>query len=192
MIWSRVGLLLVVVAARAGAQLPDVPTPDTLGANFNADSVGTGTLSDYDFLEGHWTIRFQTRRGDGKFNPTVAGTWDARKVHEGRVAEDEFSLISASNGQRSLTLTYRVFNPNKKSWQMTGISLTNPGFWGNGETWSDAQNRYAIQHFGQGMVRIRYYAITANHFLWRADGSNDGGKTWLRDYWRLEATRVKG
>jgi hypothetical protein len=43
---------------------------------------------------------------------------------------------------------------------------------------------------GPFITRIRYYDITAEHFLWRADASSDGGKTWTRDFWKIEARRA--
>ena len=51
--------------------------------------------------------------------------------------------------------------------------------------------RLLIQHYGDYTTRIKYYAITANHFLWRADGSSDGGRTWQLDLWKMEATRTR-
>jgi hypothetical protein len=39
-------------------------------------------------------------------------------------------------------------------------------------------------------MRIRYFAIEANHFLWRGDRTTDGGKTWLLDAWTMEARRI--
>ena len=39
-------------AAPLSAQVRDVPAPDTLGANFKHDSVGTSTPTDFDFLDG--------------------------------------------------------------------------------------------------------------------------------------------
>jgi len=59
-----------------------------------------------------------------------------------------------------------------------------------GMTWSDEKNRYAIQRYGTAIMRIRYFAIEPNRFLWRADRSTDGGKTWVRDWWTMEATRI--
>ena len=59
-----------------------------------------------------------------------------------------------------------------------------------GLTWSDGSNRYAIQRYGTAIMRIRYLSIKENHFLWRADRSTDGGKTWLLDAWTMEAKRI--
>ena len=189
------GLALVAAPVVSAAQLPDVPTPDTLGANFRHDSVGTATPTDFDFLDGKWTIRFQSRRSATAFNPAVAGTWSAHRTHDGLVIEDEFSLINARDGSRSLTLTYRVYNTARKTWEIAGVSAKQGSPWAPGVSWSDGRDRYVVQTYGTGekalITRIRYYDVTPDHFLWRADGSTDGGKTWMRDFWKIEANRAK-
>ena len=40
------------------------------------------------------------------------------------------------------------------------------------------------------LVRFRYFAIQPNKFLWRADATFDRGKTWITDYWTMEAHRI--
>ena len=195
----RVLALLALVAGGAtlpaAAQLPDVPTSDTLGANFRHDSVGTSTPTDFDFLDGKWNIRFQSRKSATEFNPAVAGTWSAHRTHDGLVIEDEFSLINPDDGSKSLTLTYRVYNKARKTWEIAGVSAKNGGPWAPGVSWSDGRDRFVVQTYGTGekalITRIRYSAVTADHFLWRADGSSDGGKTWIRDFWKIEANRAK-
>jgi len=187
--------LALLGATRAAAQRPDVPTPDTLGANFRHDSVGTSTPTDFDFLDGKWNIRFQSRKSATEFNPAVAGTWSARRTHDGLVIEDEFSLINPNDGSRSLTLTYRVYNKARKTWEIAGTSAKQGTPWAPGTSWSDGRDRFVVQTYGTGekalITRIRYYAVTPDHFLWRADGSSDGGKTWIRDFWKIEANRAK-
>jgi len=196
--------LVAAFAPRAGAQkpatsVPDVPTPDTLGANFRHDSIGTSTATDFDFLDGSWNIRFQSRRSTtspAQFNPATAGTWSARRIHDGLVIEDKFSLINPNDGSRSFTLTYRVYNPTRKTWEIAGTSVKQGSPWAPGVSWADARgDRYVVQTYGTGeralITRIRYYQVTPNHFLWRADGSTDGGKTWIRDFWKIEADRAQ-
>jgi hypothetical protein len=177
------------------AQVPDVPAPDTLGANFRFDSVGTSTPTDFDFLDGKWNIRFQARKSPTEFAPASNGTWSAHRTHEGLVIEDEFSLINPKDGSRSLTLTYRVYNKARKTWEIAGVSAKNGSPWAPGTSWSDGRDRFIVQTYGSGanslITRIRYYNVTPDHFLWRADGSTDGGKTWIRDYWKIEANRAK-
>ena len=188
---------LVLVAAAtlpATAQVPDVPAPDTLGANFKHDSVGTSTPTDFDFLDGKWNIRFQSRKSPTEFNPARAGTWSAHRTHDGLVIEDEFSLVNA-DGSRTLTLTYRVYNKARKTWEIAGVAAKQGSPWAPGVSWSDGKDRFVVQTYGTGpdalITRIRYYAVTRDHFLWRADGSTDGGKTWMRDFWKIEANRAK-
>jgi hypothetical protein len=186
---------LVAAPLAARAQVRDVPAPDTLGANFRHDSLGTSTPTDFDFLDGKWNIRFQERQRSGAFLPALAGTWSARRIQNGLVIEDEFSLIIPPNGERSLTLTYRVYNQARKTWEIAGVNAKRGGPWAPGVSWSDGHDRFIVQTYGSGpealITRIRYYQVTPNHFLWRADGSFDGGKTWLRDFWRIEADRAK-
>ena len=187
--------LLATPVLTTGAQVRDVPTPDTLGANFRHDSVGTSTPTDFDFLDGKWTIRFQARRSATEFNPARAGTWSARRIQNGLVIEDEFSLINPTDGSRSLTLTYRVYNQARKTWEIAGVSAKQGSPWAPGVSWSDGRDRFVVQTYGTGegslITRIRYYQVTPNHFLWRADGSTDGGKTWIRDFWKIEADRAR-
>src|SRR5678815_3834038 len=134
--------LLASAAMPAAAQLPDVPTPDTLGANFRHDSVGTSTPTDFDFLDGKWNIRFQSRKSPTEFNPAVAGTWTGRRTHDGLVLGDEFSLINPKDGSRSLTLTYRVYNPTRKTWEIAGVAAKQGSPFAPGVSWSDGRDRY--------------------------------------------------
>jgi len=188
--------LALVAAATlpASAQVPDVTAPDTLGANFKHDSVGTSTPTDFDFLDGKWNIRFQSRKSPTEFNPARAGTWSAHRTHDGLVIEDEFSLVNP-DGSRTLTLTYRVYNKARKTWEIAGVAAKQGSPWAPGVSWSDGKDRFVVQTYGTGpdalITRIRYYAVRRDHFLWRADGSTDGGKTWMRDFWKIDANRAK-
>ena len=189
-----VSVAFVASASVAGAQVRDVPTPDTLGANFRHDSAGTSTPTDFDFLDGTWNIRFQARKSPTEFNPARTGTWSARRIQNGLVIEDEFSLANA-DGSRTLTLTYRVYDRQRKTWEIAGVNAKEGSPWAPGTSWSNGKDRFVVQTYGGGdhslITRIRYYQVTPNHFLWRADGSVDGGNTWIRDYWKIEADRAR-
>lgn len=43
--------------------------------------------------------------------------------------------------------------------------------------WSAGADRVLIEWYGTMLVRFRYFAITPDHFLWRADATFDRGKT---------------
>jgi hypothetical protein len=171
---------------------PTLPRGDTLGANFDHTKPGTGTPVDFDFLIGKWRFQFQSRNADPPYayQPAQPGTWTFTKTHEDLIIDDAFSR-ELGDGNHTLTVTYRVFNPQRKLWEIVGVGARR-GAWQPGIAWSDGKDRYLVQDYPERnmSVRIRYYAITPNHFLWRADGTQDGGRSWVKDIWVIEANRV--
>ena len=181
-------IISLIATSSALAQNVEIPRPDTLGANFNQTAIGKGTPSDYDFMVGKWEFRYQARDQEtGKYSPAVKGRWVGTLVHDG-LFSDEFTI----GGAPSSTMTYRVFNATDGIWRVQGVNVRR-AVWQPGSSWSDGVNRYLVQENPERKttVRIRYYSITPDHFLWRADGSRDGGKTWMRDVMLIEATRIK-
>jgi hypothetical protein len=185
-----VPLLIACSAPGVLAQSGDVPRPDTLGANFDITTPGTGGPDLFDYLVGEWTFRFQTRREDGTYNPPRSGHWKTWKSHDGRMVEDEWSIDQPADGPRRMTITYRAWNPERRLWEIVGV-VPGVGSFDPGIAWGSGSERLLVQHYGDFITRIKYYDITPNHFLWRADGSGDGGRTWTRDLWRMEATRIR-
>jgi hypothetical protein len=182
-------LLLLVPVSVALSQGVEIPRPDTLGANFDHATPGAATLADYDFLVGKWTTRYQQRDpATGSYGPVVNGEWVGEKTYETLFA-DQFRLNRPSG--RTATATYRVFNPARRVWEIQGVGVQR-GVWQPGVGWSDGKDRFVVQENPATNItlRIRYYAITKDRFQWRADGSQDGGKTWVRDVILIEATRV--
>ena len=111
-----------------------------------------------------------------------------RKVHDGLVIEDVWRKGNTDNP----TITYRIFDPVLERWKLQGFR-PRTGVWDPGVSWSDGTDRFVVQTFGEQLLaRIRYYEIRPNSFRWRADGSLDGGKTWMRDLWKMDATRIEG
>ena len=185
-----VAMMLGAIPGRVMAQASVVARPDTLGAQFDDATPGTGSPTDWDFLLG--SSKFQTQNRDpatGGFSALRTGTWTAVKTHDGFLIDDEFATLQP-DGSRALTVTYRVFDATKKQWNIQGVAARR-GIWQPGISWSTPTDRYLVQdNPGTGTkLRIHYYNITPNHFQWRADGSRDGGKTWVRDVILIEATR---
>ena len=182
--------LLVVPLCEALSQRAEIPRPDTLGANFDHTTPGTATLADYDFLVGKWTTRYQQRDPvTGTYGPVLTGEWTGEKTYEALFA-DQFRLDRPAG--RTATATYRAFSSARRLWVIQGVAIQN-GVWQPGVSWSDGKDRFVVQENPgtQTTLRIRYYAITNDRFQWRADGSRDGGKTWMRDVLLIEATRSK-
>ena len=187
--YAFIGLVLVVPASPTFSQGVEIQRPDTLGANFDHTTPGTATVADYDFLVGKWTFRYQQRDpATGAYGPVLSGEWVGEKTYETLFA-DQFLLVNRA-GVRTATATYRVFNPTRRVWEIEGVAVRR-GVWQPGVSWSDGNDRLLVQENPETRVtlRIRYYAITNDRFQWRADGSRDGGKTWMRDIILIEATR---
>jgi len=194
----KLSFLLLLAASAVIAQAPpsapprQIVLPDTMGANFAvADSARlTGAPNDFDFLVGVWEFRFQQRNPNGTWNPAYSGHWLAeRKKNPNGFVEDHFRPDNWTAVYDVGTWTYRVFNPQRKLWEMQGVG-SESGQWAPGLCWADAENRYVIQHYGSTLMRIRYFAITDTAFLWRADMSNDNGKSWFNDRWTMSARRI--
>lgn len=169
----------------------EILLPDTLGANFAiADSAAMlGTPHDYDRLVGTWEFRFQNRRSPTAWWPVFTGHWTFDKRPGDGLVEDHWRPDDPSLPMGNSLYTYRIFDPERKVWQMIGAS-SRGGDIQPGLTWSDGGHRYVIQRNGDVLSRIRYFAIEPDRFLWRSDRSTDGGKTWLLDFGVMEARRI--
>ena len=183
-------LFCILSLPPSSVRAQDVPAPDTLGANFDISTPGTGGPDLFDYLVGEWDFRFQTRRDNGAWNPARPGHWKTWKSHDGLMVEDEWSVTPPPGQPRRVTVTYRAWNPERRLWEIMGV-VPGAGRFEPGLAWGSGDERLLIQHYGDYTVRIKYYQITRTHFLWRADGSSDGGRTWQRDVWRMEATRTR-
>jgi len=183
---------LFVVPGLCDAQRSrEIALPDTNGANFSiADSAkALGSPQDYDAVLGFWHFRFQNRNADGTFGDPFTGHWSFELKPGGGLMIDAWRPDNPSQPMGASLYTLRLFHPARKVWQIMGARSAG-GELTPGVTWSDGRDLYVIQHIATGVVRIRYFAIEADRFLWRADHSSDNGKTWVRDYWAMEATRV--
>lgn len=189
--------VMLAIAAPAAAQqaVPRaIALPDTLGANFSVADTATGRSSatDYDFLLGAWSFTFQARERDGRFTPAFTGHWVFTKKQtggQGVLIEDHWRPDNPQATWDAGTWTYRAYNPQRRLWEMQGIN-TNIGAWQPGLMWSAGADRLLIEWYGSMLVRFRYFAIQPDRFLWRADATFDRGRTWILDYWTMEARRI--
>ncbi|MBA2627179.1 MAG: hypothetical protein H0U85_04150 [Gemmatimonadales bacterium] len=192
-------LLPIVIAASGFGQTPAsapraIALPDTMGANFPVTDTLTASsgATDYDFLIGSWSFTFQSRNRDGTFTAPFTGHWVFTKKltgGQGVLLEDHWRPDDPTSTWDAGTWTYRAYNPERKLWEMEGIN-TARGAWQPGLMWTAGDSRPLIEWYGPTLVRFRYFAIQADKFLWRADATFDRGRTWIRDYWTMEAHRI--
>lgn len=187
-----VGAILSLSPAVSSAQGRAIALPDTNGANFSiADSAkGLGTPQDYDAVLGFWHFRFQPRNNDGTFGEPFTGHWSFELKPGGALMIDAFRPDDPSQPMEASLYTLRLFDPEQKVWQLVG-ARSEGGKVGPGKSWSSGGNIFLVQYNPTfGLTRIRYFAIEADRFLWRADRSHDNGKTWVRDSAVMEAHRI--
>ena len=144
--------------------------------------------NDFDYLLGDWSFTAVSKQW-GKFH----GVWSAVKVSDG-VVLDEYRITGDDGETFYVTTTLRSFNKTLDQWELVGTDggsgLQNSG------TGKRAGNEVHIeQRFGFGtkepsVWRIRYHDIEPDRFLWAADRSTDGGKTWTKDFQMIEARRI--
>lgn len=98
-----------------------------------------------------------------------------------------------------LCATFRVFDHLRGQWDMRYVGLTIPGpgegerrvaSWAELTAWREGSTVRVDQKGGESWLRITYSDIARDQFRWKADVSNDGGKTWKADQIRIEAKRA--
>jgi hypothetical protein len=156
------------------------------------------SASDFDFLEGKWDVVYNNSQPG--IPPNIPGTWVASKQADGRVLYDEFRLLGPKKETVYLCTTFRVFDYVRQQWDMRFVGLTIPGpgegerrvaHWAELTAWREGSTIRVDQKLGDSWLRISYLDIEKDRFRWKADVSNDGGKTWTAEQIRIEAKRAK-
>ncbi len=144
---------------------------------------------DFDYLLGDWQFSADNKQY-GRFD----GYWSAvRLAGEGRIL-DEFRVVGDSGQTYDLSSTLRVYDALNDRWDLVSTGFPN-GLRDVGTGQRVGDEVHIEQTFGVGgpgpvTLRIRYYDIGPDHFSWNADRSTDGGKTWVKDFFHIEAHRI--
>lgn len=166
----------------------------------SADTASeSASATDFDFLEGKWEIVYNNSTPG--IPPNIPGSWVATKQADGRVLYDEFRLLGPKKETVYLCTTFRVFDHVRQQWDMRFVGLTIPGpgegerrvaQWAELTAWREGSTIRVDQKHGDFWLRITYLDIAKERFRWKADVSNDGGKTWTADQIRIEAKKAAG
>ena len=145
----------------------------------------------FDFLLGDWTFTGMRKTSSGVSRP-IRGLWSARKSADGPLITDEFRIVNDSGRTTYVSTTWRAIQPQEQRWTIIGIEPY-VGVPQLGSAWPDGSEVRIEQEFVSGAAkalwRIRYYGIQPNSFLWSADRSPDGGRSWIKDHMTMRATR---
>jgi hypothetical protein len=181
----RIGILFLSFAAipfLMFAQAPSKKSPEQMKASYDAHK------GDFDYLLGDWEFTTVSKKyGKGR------GYWSAVRLVTGQIL-DEFRIVGDKGETYYVTTTLRAYNAALDRWELVGMDGTG-GLQDIGTGYRKGNEVHIEQQFGvaaqnPSILRIRYRNIQPDRFSWRADRSDDGGKTWISDDQQIEARRI--
>jgi hypothetical protein len=143
---------------------------------------------DFDYLLGDWEFTAESKQWG-----TFHGYWSAVKLEEGQIV-DEYRIMGRDKETVFVTTTFRNYNKRAGHWELIGADA-GAGLQDFGTAWRSGPEMHIEQRFGVGTDkpstwRIRYHGIQQDRFLWSADRTTDGGKTWVKNFQTIEALRI--
>jgi hypothetical protein len=173
---------MVVMAPPLSAQTNGNRTQEQIKASFNAHK------GEFDYLLGDWEFTAVNPQY-GKFH----GKWSAVRLNEGQIL-DEYRVVGDSGETYYVTTTLRNYNGALDRWELvgadagTGLQDIGTGHWEGDEM--RIEQTFGVARGTPSVWRIRYHHIRPDRFIWTADRSTDGGKTWTANYQQIEARRI--
>jgi hypothetical protein len=143
---------------------------------------------DFDYLLGDWEFTNLSKQwGKGH------GFWSAVRLEDGTIL-DQYRVTGDKGETYTETISVRSFNTRKGEWELVSLQ-EGSGVRDLGTAHRAGDEMRIEQTFGASsphpqIWRIRYHDITADHFLWDADCSSDGGKTWEKECLHIDARRI--
>jgi len=175
---------LLAAAPPLAAQTRDRPTAEQLRASFQAHK------GDFDYLLGDWTFTGENRQY-GK----LRGYWSATRLDGGQIL-DEYRVVGDKGETYYVTSTVRAYNAALDRWELIGMDGDGGGGlqdFGTGQRVGGEvriEQKFGVATSHPSRWRIRYSDIRPDRFTWTADRSLDDGKSWTRDFQKLQARRI--
>jgi hypothetical protein len=158
-------------------------------SNAQTRSAEGAHQADFDYLLGDWEFSAENSQY-GKMH----GFWSAVRLDAGRQILDEYRVVGPKGETYYLTTTVRAYNSALNQWELVsmdrGTGLQNVGTGHRDGAEMHIEQKFSGPNATTSIWRIRYYDIRPDGFSWAADRSTDSGKTWTKDFQRLEARRI--
>ena len=143
---------------------------------------------EFNYLLGDWEFSTLSKEhGEGR------GFWSAVRLDEGQIL-DEYRVVGDSGQTYYVTTTLRNYNGALDRWELMGADAgTGLQDMGTGRLVGKEmhiEQRFGVMGPSPSLWRIRYYDIQADRFSWTADRSTDEGRTWTREYLKIQARRI--
>lgn len=138
-------------------------------------------LSQFAFLIGKWHGKAKLRREDDAIEEFQA-LWEGRYILDGYVIADEYRMTTLEGALLVLGVNLRTFDAKKKVWSLKWLNALS-GSWTDlgpeelGGVTADAKGiSYLMKEpvARHAFTRATYTNISASHFTWLGDRSDDG------------------
>lgn len=153
-------------------------------------------LSRFAFLIGKWRCEGSLRQEDGTWE-SLRATWEGSYILDGYAIADEYRMTTLAGKLLVLGINMRTYDSKKKAWNMKWLNAL-AGTWVDlgpedlgGVTADEKAVSYSMKEpvARHAFTRATYTNISASHFTWRGERSDDG-KEW-EEFLLIEAYRSK-
>lgn len=150
-------------------------------------------LDRLDFFVGEWELETIDIQPDGSFLQGRARSV-VTPILDGDALQDVFMSLNEQGEVVFKGISIRSYNQASGKFQIVWIMPGHRGItdlegeWVNGKLVSTGRGYDAMGSF---IERFEYYDITENTYSFRMDRSYDGGNTWIENFGRIRARRVK-
>ena len=150
-------------------------------------------LSKIDFFIGTWDLETTDIQPDGSFKKGKARS-EVKYILDGYAMQDNYLILNSSDEIVFRGTSIRSYNPRTDKFQIVWIM---PGYkgitdiqaeWKEGKLISTGKG---YDYAGEFLERFEYYDIKKNSYSFKMDRSYDGGETWIENFGRIEAKRIK-
>ena len=145
-------------------------------------------------LIGKWSSvqEILSRTGEWK-KAKAAATWEFEWGLKGHAVIDKYELVHKDQSGRDSVdfsgINIRIYDPKDGKWKITWLENVNRKFASftaemvNGEIAMEGKTVAKVP------VKIYFYELKENSFLWRQERTFDGGKSWI-PVARMKCTRI--
>jgi hypothetical protein len=138
-------------------------------------------LSQFAFIIGKWRGEAKLKRDDGTWE-NLKALWEGRYILDGYAIADEYRMVTPAGELLVLGMNLRSYDAQKKAWNLKWLNAldgtwTDPGPEELGGVVADGtaiSYRMKEPMARHQFTRSTYTNISADHFTWRGDRSDDG------------------
>jgi hypothetical protein len=132
-------------------------------------------------------------RPDGSFENGRAKSV-VKYILDGYAMQDDYLILDIDDNVVFRGTSIRSYNPRSGKYQIVWIIPGYKGLTDISAEWKDGKlvsTGKGYDYQGDFLERFEYYDIEDNSYKFKMDRSYDDGKTWIENFGRFTATRVK-